>query len=278
MSNIQDTIPLGCMGNKKTELKLLLPIIEPQITTATIFVEPFCGSSIVSFNVFKKINKNIDFHINDIDEIRIQFYKNMMDEEERKKLYKLEESIVKLGIEEYNKIIIKEKPKVMQTEYIPYIISRRIHSFRNGLYPTTKKIILKEISELWIDFFKKSKITNNDFREVMNEYKDNKDAFLYLDPPYMDSYNGGYSSFQSKTYNDDLTIKDNTDMYIYLLEFLKDCKCKVLFSINNCALTKYIYKDFIKETYNKIYQTTHINTTSTTNKKKHTNVLIISNF
>ena len=59
----------------------------------------------------------------------------------------------------------------------------------------------------------------------MNEYKDNKDAFLYLDPPYMDSYNGGYSSFQSKTYNDDLTIKDNTEMYIYLLEFLKDCKC-----------------------------------------------------
>ena len=42
----------------------------------------------------------------------------------------------------------------------------------------------------------------------MNEYKDNKDAFLYLDPPYMDSYNRGCSSFQSKTYNDDLTIID----------------------------------------------------------------------
>ncbi len=37
-----------------------------------------------------------------------------------------------------------------------------------------------------------------------------------------------------------------------MLEFLKECKCKVLFSINNCALTKYIYKDFIKDTYNKI--------------------------
>jgi len=274
----QDTIPLGCMGNKKTELKLLLPIIEPQITTSSIFVEPFCGSSIVSFNVFKKINKDIDFHINDIDEIRIQFYINMRDEEERKKLYKLEESIVNLGIEEYNKIIKKKNPNAMITEYTPYIISRRIHSFRNGLYPTTQKIILKEISEPWINFFKKSRITNNDFREIMNEYKDNKDAFLYLDPPYMDSYNGGYSSYNTKTYNDDLKIVDNTEMYIYLLEFLKVCKCKVLFSINNCALTKYIYKDFIKETYNKIYQTTHINTTNTTNKKKHTNVLIISNF
>ena len=54
MKNL-DTVPLGCIGNKKNELKLLLPIIEPQITTSSIFVEPFCGSSIVSFNVFKKI-------------------------------------------------------------------------------------------------------------------------------------------------------------------------------------------------------------------------------
>jgi site-specific DNA-adenine methylase len=84
MSKIKDTIPLGCMGNKKNELKLLLLIIEPQITTSTIFVEPFCGSSIVSFNVFKK-NKNIKFHINDLDSIRIKFYKNMTQENERKK-------------------------------------------------------------------------------------------------------------------------------------------------------------------------------------------------
>ena len=61
MVKIQDTIPLGCMGNKKNELKLLLPIIEPQITTSTIFVEPFFGSSTVSFNVFKKIIKILNF-------------------------------------------------------------------------------------------------------------------------------------------------------------------------------------------------------------------------
>jgi hypothetical protein len=44
-----------------------MPIIEPQITPSRIFVEPFCGSSIVSFNVFKNLDKNIDFHINDLD-------------------------------------------------------------------------------------------------------------------------------------------------------------------------------------------------------------------
>ena len=273
----RESIPLGCMGNKTTELKLLLPIIEPQITDETIFIEPFCGSCVVSYAVYKKHDKAI-FHINDIDGLRIKFYIDMRDEEERKKLYKLEKSIIDIGSEEYNKVIKKNESKAMLTEYIPYVISQRIKAFRRGLYPTTKQIIAKEIPEQWITFFKISKITNIDFREVMNEYKENKAAFLYVDPPYMDSYNAGYNSYNTQTYNNDLSIKDNTEMYIFLLEFLKDCKCKVLFSINNCALTKYIYKDFIKETYNKIYHTTLINTTNITNKKKHTNVLIISNF
>ena len=134
MSKIQDTIPLSCMGNKRNELKLLLPIIEPQITTSTIFVEPFCGSSTVSFNVFKKINKNIEFHINDLDHLRIKFYKNMTIEEERNKLYKLEKEVLEKGSDFYYSIVNGED------DYLKYVISKRIYQFRSGLYPTTKKL------------------------------------------------------------------------------------------------------------------------------------------
>ena len=119
----------------------------------------------------------------------------------------------------------------------------------------------------------------------MNEYKENEDAFLYLDPPYMDSFNGGYTYFHTTNYNEDFSVKDNTEMYIYLLEFLKVCKCKILFSINNNSLTRYLYKDYIKETYKHTYQSSHINIEDLSldekgNKirKKNTNVLIISNF
>ena len=49
---IKDTLPQGCMGNKSRELKLLLPIIEQHITKDTIFIEFFCGSCIVSFNIY----------------------------------------------------------------------------------------------------------------------------------------------------------------------------------------------------------------------------------
>lgn len=275
MSKIQDTIPLGCMGNKKNELKFLLPIIEPQITTSTIFVEPFCGSSIVSFNIFKKINKNIDFHINDLDTFRINFYKNMTKEKERQKLYKLENEIVEKGEEFYNNIV-----KGKDDDYLKYVISKRIHSFRHGIFPTNKKIILHEITDNWKEFLNKSIITNNDYLDILNKYKDNENAFLYLDPPYMDSYNAGYSTYQNKTHDEDLKVIDNTEMYINFLEILKNGKCKVLFSINNCALTKYLYKDFIKESYNHIYQSTHLNIKNINEGKikKNENVLIISNF
>ncbi len=89
-----------------------MPIIEPQITTSTIFVEPFCGSSIVSFNVFKNINKNIDFHINDLDPLRIKFYKNMNKKKKdknyinwKKKQQKKEQNFVFLLLEEKMMII-----------------------------------------------------------------------------------------------------------------------------------------------------------------------------
>jgi hypothetical protein len=274
MVKITDTIPLGCMGNKKNELKLLIPIIESQITTSTIFVEPFCGSAIVSFNVFKK-NKNIEFHINDLDPLRIKFYKNMTIEKERQKLYKLEKEILEKGEEFYYSIV-----KGKDDEFLKYVISKRIHSFRYGLYPTNKKIILHEITDNWKEFLNKAIITNEDYIDIFDKYKDNENAFLYLDPQYMDSFNAGYGTYQNKSHDENLKIIDNTEMYIKFLDILNNGKCKILFSINDCALTNYLYKDDIKETYNHKYQHSHLNIEKLKEgkKKKNTNVLIISNF
>ena len=143
---IIETLPLGCCGNKRNELKLLLPIIRPQLTKDSIFIEPFCGSAIVSFSIFKEFN-DIYFHINDTEEHRINFLKNMINEEERNKLYKIEKEIISKGQDFYNTIV-----KAKDNDYLKFIISRRIHSFRYGLYPTSKNIILHEISNNWINF------------------------------------------------------------------------------------------------------------------------------
>ena len=163
-------------------------------------------------------------------------------------------------------------------DYLKYVISRRIYFIRYGLFPTTKQITLKTISNNWLDFFKHSKITNKDYKEIINEYKDNENAFIYLDPPYVDSYNTGYVGYQKGRFDEELNVIDNTKIYIDLLNILS-CKCKVLFSINENAITKHIYKDFIKETYNHKYSLGKIATNKKDKtKNKNSNVLIITNF
>ena len=82
-----EIIPLNCIGNKDNELKYLLPIIKENINEDTIFIEPFCGSCIISYNVFK-LNVVKEFHINDRDEIRMKIYNDMTDENKREELYK----------------------------------------------------------------------------------------------------------------------------------------------------------------------------------------------
>ncbi len=96
----------------------------------------------------------------------------------------------------------------------------------------------------------------------------------------MDSFNSDYNGdYNGKSYDDNMTIIDNTQIYINLLDLLK-YKCKVLFSINSNALTRYIYKDYIKSNYNHIYGVSHLKLKDVNEGKtnKNTNVLIISNF
>ena len=70
---------------------------------------------------------------------------------ERQELYKLEEEIVEKEADFYYSIV-----KTGTDDYLKYVISKRIHSFRHGLYPTNKKIILHEIGENWEKFFFKN--------------------------------------------------------------------------------------------------------------------------
>ena len=161
--SIKDRLSLGCMGNKSRELKLLLPIIEPHITKDTIFVEPFCGSCVVSYNVHKKYD--IKIHVNDIDSFKIQFYNNMKDEVGLNEFYKLQDEVFKGGEEYYYNLLGKRRCN-MKNEYNTYIISRSIYGFIYGLYSTTKKVNKKIISENWIKYFNNAIISNENYKTI----------------------------------------------------------------------------------------------------------------
>ncbi len=74
----------------------------------TILVEPFCGSVIILKSLHNEGNIK-QFHINDIDTYRIEFYNNMKDEKKRGELHKIETTIKEKGKEEYIKYVNKDK-------------------------------------------------------------------------------------------------------------------------------------------------------------------------
>jgi hypothetical protein len=75
----------------------------------------------------------------------------------------------------------------------------------------------------------------------------------------MNSYNAVYDTYSGTSHDNELKVIDNTQMYVDFLDMLENSKCKILFSINDCALTRFVYKYFIKKTDNHMYVSTHKN-------------------
>ena len=112
------------------------------------------------------------------------------------------------------------------------------------------------------NLIKKINFHNKDFREIIEEYKNNSEAFIFLDPPYLFSFNKAYEAQDNQG--------DMTTIIIDILGYLKDktIKAKIMLIINKMNILEYIFKDFIKGTYKKSYSLTR-------RKDEH---LIITNY
>ena len=252
------------IGNKRNDLKFFKDYIN--FKKCDTICEPFCGScafSIYSNNGLKK------FILNDTDSELIEFYEDVKDNKFNEYLEYIKDFAEEENIKEKWEELKKKENK---NKFDVFLINK-LSSFRRGLL---KDNIFKKINNITntekyeniVNFYTKNeiKLKNKDYLKIFEEVKDKENVFVFLDPPYLDSYNSSYSSYAPDTKNK--IIFDNTKMYIDILELLKNGKCKVLLIINKNAINEYIFKDFIKGEYNKIYQIT----------KRITDHLIITNY
>jgi site-specific DNA-adenine methylase len=240
-------------GSKRLDLKHFQHLF-PKLDETNIFVEPFCGSCSVSLHIEKTTPNPPNFHLNDNDPELINFY---VDVKRRGGIKYYLDEINKMGRSSKNEFIqaIDNHPDPWVQWYAnkkfryrgqgkgSYIEFHRL----NKTGPFTHKI--PESDKL----ITKAGITCLDYMDIFNQYKDNEKAFLFLDPPYLDSFNSEYNDLKREKGQ---TIKDSTRVFIDILNLLKTCKCKVLFIINANAMTEYLYKPYIKGFYNKTYQMT----------------------
>lgn len=259
-------------GHKFLETKELIKYCD--FSKIKTICEPFAGACGFSlYCILKEKMINMKYIFNDIDKQLIDFLKDV------------KKGNLKSYIEYYNNNIEKfhndhklwlEFTRKKDYTLYEYFLFRRatrgagmLEGYNKKDGGKCKKLNYDDYIELE-NIFKSKNVTlfNMDYKLFINKYKNKPDVLLYLDPPYFSSFNSIYKSYSGSETNNDKTIIDNTEMYINILNLLKTSKCKILYSINGNAITKFIYNEYIKKEVSKLYQST----------KKKTTHLIISNF
>lgn len=252
-------------GNKRTEFKYIEELLKD--VKYDKFIEPFCGSCSTSYlNYYSGLDK-IDYYLNDNDKDLIDFLKDVKQNGCKTYFEFCKEYTTKdFTREKHNKQI--DKYKENKHTLHDYFYYNKVYNFRKAIFPDPNVRKISDVNYLkydkWDKFFcdKHVNLSNLDYIEIMEKFKDDENALIYLDPPYFSSFNGAYSDYTNNTSNvvDGIDIvKDNTFMYVYFVNFIKTCKCKVLMIINRCSILEYLYKPYIHKFYDKNYGTTKMN-------------------
>lgn len=193
-------------GNKREEVDRIYQQLN--LTNKNIFVEPFCGSCAMSFYLSTKHPKQFKYIINDNNKFLIELFQLAKN---KNKFDKFINSLNKKCFNKDGDFIDKEtyiniiKEDTLQGYFIKY----KWYTIRFGLYPVRKMSPIKEDCQ-FVNFLRSEDVTilNDDAINICNKYIDDKQAILFLDPPYINSCNGFYLSPNFNIYEYLFKIKD----------------------------------------------------------------------
>lgn len=248
---------MSYFGNKRMEVENFYNSIKDNLNDIDTIIEPFCGSSALSYYISLQHPLKFKYILNDNDKYLIELYKIVIDEKKFNefilKLNKISENINK---EKYDKL--KKEDTLVNWFYV-----HKIYSIRTGLYPlNAESKIIKDFNILKncpiINFLKTEKIeiVQGDGMICYKKYKDLENNLIILDPPYLSLCNDFY-------------YKTDVNLYEYLYDNnIKNEKAKIYLILENIWIIKLLFKNNnILSTYSKKYQTT----------KKQTEHIIIYN-
>lgn len=242
-------------GNKRNEVESLYNEIKDKLDNIEYIIEPFCGSSAFSYYLSTKHPKKFKYILNDNNKHLINLYDVGSKEEELDKLIlKLNEFSKDNNKEKYNKIIKEDK-------FENWFYKNKLYCLRPGFYPSDikrqktnfsniKKVpIIKFLMEEDIELYEEMG------EDIIELYKNNTKALIFIDPPYLNSCNDFY-------------LDSKVNIYEYLsINTIDKMEATILLCLENNWIIKLLFNNFIKSFYNKQYEYS----------KKNTTHLIISN-
>jgi len=235
-------------GSKTNDIKHFKELLPMDVK---IVVEPYGGSFAVIRDVYK--DKKYKKYVNDLDDGLYYIYENI---EELIEVYKKWNKINAIP-----DISTKEKKEKFEKLEINSHIKKYVldSMISRGVISNSKNI---DNNQEDLNLIKDIEFSNIDAFEVIEKFRKNKNAFIFLDPPYLFSNN---SSYLPQNQGEDMT-----HWYIKYLDILNDktTKAKIMLVINNLGILRELFKKYIKKDYDKIYQTC----------KKLSNHLVITNY
>jgi site-specific DNA-adenine methylase len=252
----QNHFYISYLGNKRKECKELYDRMD--FKDVKTFIEPFCGTCAVSFYVWQR-QPHLKFILNDENQFLKELYELSKDDEKITQFNEQFESIANTLDKETYKIFIKGD------ELIQWFVKHKIYNIQPGMFPLPSKPFKKTLdlknSPIY-DFFKNADIDflNMDGVTLLNDFKNNSDCIIFLDPPYINTCNTHYNYHNSE---------EKINIYQYLFyNNINAYNCKLFCIFEQNWIIKYLFKDNIIFEYDKKYEVS---------SKKKTKHLIISN-
>lgn len=182
--------PIKYFGGKGMMLKTLQKFFPPD-SEFDVFVEPFCGSSVVAINI-----KDKPIIINDLNKNIYSLFKVMSDPDQSAE-FKSRVDIVPYHEDvrvEYRNKLKKNDLSDMDRAVAFFIVNRLSHNGQGGISvnplkrrDTSKSVADfthgKEMLEKLFPVYYKAIVLNRDGVELIEKY-DRKRHFIYCDPPY----------------------------------------------------------------------------------------------
>jgi DNA adenine methylase len=265
-------------GGKSKALKFILPnILKIKFKE---FREPFVGGGSVFIAVKQKTKKNVKFKINDLNKDVFCFWEVL-----KNNGYLFYNEISRIKKEENNGRDLFYRLKSLDSNElsdfdraVKFFVLNRI-TFSGGFessgfseesfYKRFTPSIIEKLLPLH-DLIQKIKITNTDYSHLLQE--DNKDAFIFLDPPYYYSAvsklygkNGIFhTTFDHKKFAQNMKHISKKNSYNWLITYDDSPKIREMFEFAYCIKN-------IQFQYG-------VNNVTNGLKSKIGNELIISNF
>jgi len=248
MSNKNHFI-IGYKGNKREEIKYIIKDID--FTNIKYIVEPFCGSSALSYHLSLLYPNKFKYILNDNNNNLIKLY-NIMKDPKKILFFKV---MIELLMKNINKI----KYLNLVDDVYKYYIHHKIYKIMPGLFPNDNRKYNLNLKGPIINFLQneKVKIYNIDAIDIYDKYKNKKNALIFLDPPYL--FNTAIGEYGKQ-------CNYNIYEHVYYNK-MENENAIILFCIEKNWMIDLLFNKFKIIKYNKTYR----------NKNRKTTHIIINN-